>query len=174
MACRCRPERERGAWAGGAALIAAIALLHFALAILTTQSVSPDYVLFWAPKSVHFALAASFFTDVHVVGPVGDDFGEDQVEVLASRGVDVGDIDVELDLVPVRILDVQTVGDRVIRGTDEAGTRRHQLVSRLPQLRVGVADLEPEVIHPDSATLRDRHRVLPHLDQEQLVVRPAG
>jgi len=44
-------------------------------------------------SAVHFALAASFFTDVHVVGPVGDDFGEDQVEVLASRGVDVGDIE---------------------------------------------------------------------------------
>ena len=27
-------------------------------------------------SAVHFALAASFFTDVHVVGPVGDDFGD--------------------------------------------------------------------------------------------------
>jgi sugar/nucleoside kinase (ribokinase family) len=44
-------------------------------------------------SAVHFALAASFFTDVHVVGPVGDDFGEEHVEVLASRGVDVGDIE---------------------------------------------------------------------------------
>ena len=27
-------------------------------------------------SAVHFALAASFFADVHVVGPVGDDFGQ--------------------------------------------------------------------------------------------------
>ena len=40
-------------------IVMAIATLHFALAILTTQSVSPDYILFWAPKSVHFALARS-------------------------------------------------------------------------------------------------------------------
>jgi len=66
------------------------------------------------------------------------------------------------------------MGDRVIRGTDEPGARRHQLVSRLPQLAVGVSDLEPEVIHPDPTALGDWRRVLPHLDQEQLVMRPPG
>ena len=44
-------------------------------------------------SAVHFALAACMFTDVHVVGPVGDDFGEEQVEVLTSRGVDVSDVE---------------------------------------------------------------------------------
>ena len=44
-------------------------------------------------SAVHFALAASFFTDVHVVGPVGDDFGDEHVELLRSRGVDVADIE---------------------------------------------------------------------------------
>ena len=44
-------------------------------------------------SAVHFALAASFFTDVHVVGPVGDDFGEEHVKLLRSRGVDVADIE---------------------------------------------------------------------------------
>jgi sugar/nucleoside kinase (ribokinase family) len=44
-------------------------------------------------SAVHFALAARFFTDVHVVGPVGDDFGEEQLELLRSRGVDVGAIE---------------------------------------------------------------------------------
>src|SRR3954453_21439825 len=34
-----------------------IALLHFALSIITTQSINPDYVLFWGTKSVHFAMA---------------------------------------------------------------------------------------------------------------------
>jgi sugar/nucleoside kinase (ribokinase family) len=43
--------------------------------------------------AVHFALAASFFDDVRVVGPVGDDFGEEQIAVMASRGVDVDGIE---------------------------------------------------------------------------------
>jgi sugar/nucleoside kinase (ribokinase family) len=43
--------------------------------------------------AVHFALAASFFEDVHVVGPVGDDFGEEQLEVLRRRNVDVTDVE---------------------------------------------------------------------------------
>ena len=37
-------------------------------------------------SAVHFALAASFFADVRVVGPVGDDFGEDEYDVLRGRG----------------------------------------------------------------------------------------
>ena len=44
-------------------------------------------------SAVHFALAASFFTDVGVVGPVGDDFGEEQLEVLRARGVETRDIE---------------------------------------------------------------------------------
>jgi sugar/nucleoside kinase (ribokinase family) len=43
--------------------------------------------------AVHFALAASFFEEVLVVGPVGDDFGEPQLEVMRRRGVDVSDIE---------------------------------------------------------------------------------
>jgi sugar/nucleoside kinase (ribokinase family) len=44
-------------------------------------------------SAVHFALAASFFDEVHVVGPVGDDFGEEDYGVLRSRGVDTDDIE---------------------------------------------------------------------------------
>jgi sugar/nucleoside kinase (ribokinase family) len=44
-------------------------------------------------SAVHFSLAASFFTDVRVVGPVGDDFGDAEHEVLRERGVDTGDIE---------------------------------------------------------------------------------
>jgi sugar/nucleoside kinase (ribokinase family) len=44
-------------------------------------------------SAVHFALAASFFTDVHVVGPVGDDFGDEHTELLQLRGVDTSDIE---------------------------------------------------------------------------------
>jgi sugar/nucleoside kinase (ribokinase family) len=43
--------------------------------------------------AVHFALAASFFDDVRVVGPVGEDFGEAQIEVMSRRGVDVSGIE---------------------------------------------------------------------------------
>jgi sugar/nucleoside kinase (ribokinase family) len=43
--------------------------------------------------AVHFALAASFFEEVRVVGPVGEDFGETELEVMRRRGVDVSDIE---------------------------------------------------------------------------------
>jgi sugar/nucleoside kinase (ribokinase family) len=43
--------------------------------------------------AVHFALAASFFGDVRIVGPVGDDFGDAELEVLTRRGIDVTDIE---------------------------------------------------------------------------------
>ncbi|HEY4778756.1 MAG TPA: PfkB family carbohydrate kinase [Solirubrobacterales bacterium] len=43
--------------------------------------------------AVHFSLAASFFTEVRPVGPVGDDFGADQFAVLEQRGVLTDDIE---------------------------------------------------------------------------------
>jgi len=43
--------------------------------------------------AVHFALAASFFEKVRVVGPVGEDFGEAELDVLRRRGVDVSDVE---------------------------------------------------------------------------------
>jgi sugar/nucleoside kinase (ribokinase family) len=43
--------------------------------------------------AVHFALAASFFDEVRVVGPVGDDFGEDDHAVLRGRGVNTDDVE---------------------------------------------------------------------------------
>ncbi len=43
--------------------------------------------------AVHFALAASFFEEVRVVGPVGEDFGEPELDVLRRRGVDVSDVE---------------------------------------------------------------------------------
>jgi sugar/nucleoside kinase (ribokinase family) len=44
-------------------------------------------------SAVHFSLAASFFTDVHVVGPVGEDFGADEFAVLEASGVRTDDIE---------------------------------------------------------------------------------
>jgi sugar/nucleoside kinase (ribokinase family) len=43
--------------------------------------------------AVHFSLAASFFTEVRPVGPVGDDFGAEQFEVLEGRGIVCDDIE---------------------------------------------------------------------------------
>jgi sugar/nucleoside kinase (ribokinase family) len=43
--------------------------------------------------AVHFALAASFFEEVRVVGPVGEDFGEAELESMSLRGVDVSDVE---------------------------------------------------------------------------------
>ncbi len=43
--------------------------------------------------AVHFSLAASFFTEVRPVGPVGEDFGAEQFEVLERRGVHTDDIE---------------------------------------------------------------------------------
>jgi sugar/nucleoside kinase (ribokinase family) len=44
-------------------------------------------------SAVHFSLAASFFTEVRVVGPVGDDFGDAEFDVLRGRGVVTDDIE---------------------------------------------------------------------------------
>ncbi len=44
-------------------------------------------------SAVHFALAASFFDEVHVVGPVGDDFGDAELQILRSRGISTDDVE---------------------------------------------------------------------------------
>jgi len=44
-------------------------------------------------SAVHFSLASSFFAETRVVGPVGDDFGEDEYDVLHGRGVITDDIE---------------------------------------------------------------------------------
>jgi sugar/nucleoside kinase (ribokinase family) len=44
-------------------------------------------------SATHFSLAASFFTEVRVVGVVGDDFGDEELRVFSQRGVDCGDIE---------------------------------------------------------------------------------
>jgi sugar/nucleoside kinase (ribokinase family) len=43
--------------------------------------------------ATHFALAASFFDHVRIVGPVGEDFGEQEMAVLATRGSSVDDVE---------------------------------------------------------------------------------
>jgi sugar/nucleoside kinase (ribokinase family) len=43
--------------------------------------------------AVHFSLASSFFADVHVVGPVGEDWGEAEMGALARPGVHTQDVE---------------------------------------------------------------------------------
>jgi sugar/nucleoside kinase (ribokinase family) len=47
--------------------------------------------------ATHFALAASFFDEVRVVGPVGGDFAESDLEILCTRGTLTDDIEVIQD-----------------------------------------------------------------------------
>jgi sugar/nucleoside kinase (ribokinase family) len=44
-------------------------------------------------SAVHFSLAASYFTDVRIVGPVGDDFTETELGLLEDREIDTSDIE---------------------------------------------------------------------------------
>ena len=43
--------------------------------------------------ATHFALAASFFEPVNIVGPVGEDFGDAQLAVLRTRGSSIADVE---------------------------------------------------------------------------------
>jgi sugar/nucleoside kinase (ribokinase family) len=43
--------------------------------------------------ATHFALAASLLDEVHIVGPVGDDFGEPELAVLRTRGSNIDDVE---------------------------------------------------------------------------------
>jgi sugar/nucleoside kinase (ribokinase family) len=56
-----------------------------------TQTAKRDRLLGGA--AVHFSLASSFLAETRVIGPVGDDFGEDEYAVLRNRGVITDDIE---------------------------------------------------------------------------------
>src|SRR5256885_16516136 len=43
--------------------------------------------------ATHFALAASFFDEVRVVGPVGDDFADEDLRILQTRGTNTDDVE---------------------------------------------------------------------------------
>jgi sugar/nucleoside kinase (ribokinase family) len=58
---------------------------------ITTPSGSVENILGGA--ATHFALAASFFTDVRVVAVVGDDFTAEHENVLKKRGIDTRGIE---------------------------------------------------------------------------------
>jgi sugar/nucleoside kinase (ribokinase family) len=56
-----------------------------------TPSGSRDRMLGGA--ATHFSLAASFFDEVRPVGPVGDDFGAQELEILRTRGTITDDVE---------------------------------------------------------------------------------
>jgi cytidine kinase len=56
-----------------------------------TQTAKRDRLL--GGSAVHFSLASSFLAPTRVVGPVGDDFGEEEYAVLHGRGVVTDDIE---------------------------------------------------------------------------------
>jgi sugar/nucleoside kinase (ribokinase family) len=56
-----------------------------------TQTAKRDRLLGGA--AVHFAVASSFLVETRVIGPVGDDFGEEEYAVLHGRGVITDDIE---------------------------------------------------------------------------------
>jgi sugar/nucleoside kinase (ribokinase family) len=43
--------------------------------------------------ATHFALAASLLHPVRVVGPVGDDFGDEELAILQTRGTNIDDVE---------------------------------------------------------------------------------
>ena len=43
--------------------------------------------------ATHFSLAASYFTDVRVIGVVGEDFGPEQEQVFTRRSIDIAGIE---------------------------------------------------------------------------------
>ena len=56
-----------------------------------TPSGSRDRLL--GGSAVHFALASCQFAETRIVGPVGDDFGEDEYAILHARGVLTDDVE---------------------------------------------------------------------------------
>jgi sugar/nucleoside kinase (ribokinase family) len=107
-------------------------------------------------SAVHFSLAASFFTDVRVVGPVGDDFGDAEYKVLQDRGVDTEDIerveggktffwrgDYEYDLNTAHTRDTQlgVFGEFQPKLSDEAKKADYLFLANIvPQLQIQVRE----------------------------------
>ena len=90
-----RPSPENGLSSGGLGSLSASMSLTVVGSIAFDAVKSPfgEREKMLGGAAVHFSLAASFFSDVRVVGPVGDDFGDDEYAVLRGRGVNTDDIE---------------------------------------------------------------------------------
>jgi sugar/nucleoside kinase (ribokinase family) len=104
-------------------------------------------------SAVHFALAASFFDTVHVVGPVGDDFEEAHYQVLRARGVDTRDIE-------------HVAGGRTFFWRGEYGWDLNERTTLDTQLNV-FADFQPKLSDASSsADLLFLANIQPELQRE--------
>ena len=88
-------------------------------------------------SAVHFALAASFFDDVRVVGPVGDDFGAAERSVLQARNINTDDIE-------------QIAGGKTFFWSGVYGWDLNDRETLDTQLNV-FADFEPKLSEPSRA-----------------------
>src|SRR6516165_3697843 len=86
-----RPGERRGRPSIASRLMSVTVVGSIAFDAVSTPFGSRERML--GGSAVHFSLAASFFDEVHVVGPVGDDFGPDEYDVLRQRGVRTDDIE---------------------------------------------------------------------------------
>src|SRR5438445_4470608 len=73
-------------------------------------------------------------------------------------------VDIQLDLIAVRVFDVQAVGHAVIGRTDDPHPRKRDRVPRLAELVVGLADLQAKVVKTDAWSARNRCSSRPALD----------
>ena len=96
--------------------------------------------------AVYFGLAASYFTDVRVVGVVGTDFPDEHVELLVSRGLDLSGL--------------QTAEGRTFRWGGRYGFDFNARETLYTDLNV-FADFDPEI--PDSFRDTD-HVFLANID----------
>ena len=85
-----------------------------------------------------------------------------------------GDVDVELDLVAVRIGDVQAVRDGVVARADDGDAGFLTAPYGGAQLVVRVAHLEAEVVHAHVPPAGEIFGILPNLDEQQLMVGAAA
>jgi sugar/nucleoside kinase (ribokinase family) len=81
--------------------------------------------------ATYFSLAASFFDTVSVVGPVGDDFHDEELDVLRTRGTNVEDIE-------------RVPGGRTFFWHGEYGWDLNQCHTKATELGV-FADFEPKL-----------------------------
>jgi len=79
-------------------------------------------------------------------------------------------IDVQLNLIPVGILDVERMSNRMVTGSRDEHPGRLTSAERSAEFVVAGADFQTEVVHPDSVASSQRLSVMTNLDEEQFVM----
>jgi hypothetical protein len=83
-------------------------------------------------------------------------------------------IDVQLNLIPVGILDVERMGNRMVACSRDEHPGRLTRSERGTEFVVAGADFQTEVVHPDSVASAHRLSVMTNLNEEQFVMGPSG